>query len=271
MKAERIDTIVQGFVPPRDEGRVYQSTVDEEGNLLVVRTTPEIHERIRELQEQIDVPIKGEESPIRFYKLKNANALDVLYTLLALQEVSGGAGALGFGAQPQVAAGDDPASAGESPLNININPSERPQGFTPYSPLLNPSPFAPLQPNVPGLYGVTPTPFGFNPPLRLPLTPFEDPTASYGNIQRFGQNRLAGVLAPQLATGGVATLPGGARVSADITTNSLVIVAPTEVQDLYARLIESLDVRRPQVMIDRKDHCHRHDRRLSSGRRILGR
>jgi general secretion pathway protein D len=89
-------------------------------------------------------------------------------------------------------------------------------------------------------------------PMTLPLTPYEDPTASYGNIQQFGRDRLSGVLAPQLATGGVATLPGGARVSADITTNSLVIVAPTEVQDLYARLIESLDVRRPQVMIDAK-------------------
>jgi general secretion pathway protein D len=50
--------------------------------------------------------------------------------------------------------------------------------------------------------------------------------------------------------GGVATLPGGARVSADVSTNSLIVYAPSNVQQLYARLIEQLDQRRPQVLIE---------------------
>jgi len=50
--------------------------------------------------------------------------------------------------------------------------------------------------------------------------------------------------------GGVASLPGGARVSADVSTNSLIVYAPSSVQQLYAKLIESLDQRRPQVLIE---------------------
>ena len=50
--------------------------------------------------------------------------------------------------------------------------------------------------------------------------------------------------------GQVATLPGGARVSADVATNSLIVFAPSNVQPLYEKLIKSLDQRRPQVMIE---------------------
>ena len=50
--------------------------------------------------------------------------------------------------------------------------------------------------------------------------------------------------------GQVATLPGGARVSADVATNSLIVYAPASVQPLYEKLIQSLDQRRPQVMIE---------------------
>ncbi len=48
----------------------------------------------------------------------------------------------------------------------------------------------------------------------------------------------------------MATLPGGARVSAGVGTNSLIVYAPSSVQPLYERLIRSLDQRRPQVMIE---------------------
>ena len=50
--------------------------------------------------------------------------------------------------------------------------------------------------------------------------------------------------------GQVAYLPGGARVSADVATNSLIVLAPASVQPMYERLIRSLDLRRPQVMIE---------------------
>ena len=57
--ADRIDRIVRGFVGSQDVDRLYESTVDEEGNLLVARATSDIHQRIRELSEQMDVPVKA--------------------------------------------------------------------------------------------------------------------------------------------------------------------------------------------------------------------
>jgi general secretion pathway protein D len=65
-------------------------------------------------------------------------------------------------------------------------------------------------------------------------------------------NNTAGGVGGVLGAGGVAVLPGGARVSADISTNSLIVVAPANVQDMYAELIKSLDQRRPQVLIEAK-------------------
>ena len=53
-----------------------------------------------------------------------------------------------------------------------------------------------------------------------------------------------------LGTTGVATLPGGARISADNATNSLIVYAPSNIQSLYEKLIRSLDQRRPQVLIE---------------------
>jgi general secretion pathway protein D len=44
--------------------------------------------------------------------------------------------------------------------------------------------------------------------------------------------------------------PGEARITADDSSNSLIIVAEPDVQRLYSRLIQSLDRRRPQVMIE---------------------
>ncbi|MFZ5832006.1 MAG: secretin N-terminal domain-containing protein [Planctomycetota bacterium] len=245
VKAERIDRIIKSSLPPQDADRAYRGTVDEEGNLLVVRATPEVHQQIEQLQQQLDVPIKVEESPIRFYKLKNANALDVLYTLLALQEVAGTPGVLGGGGAAPAAA---PGAAGATtPLSININSSSQALPQYPVNPL-------PLAAALPGeQYPYLPTlPAYPNRPLPLPLPPEQDMTGTYDSMRQARVDRLAGVLAPQLATGGAAALPGGARVTANVATNSLIIVAPTEIQNLYARLIQALDVRQPQVLIEAK-------------------
>ncbi|MEQ1830809.1 MAG: secretin N-terminal domain-containing protein, partial [Pirellula sp.] len=68
------------------------------------------------------------------------------------------------------------------------------------------------------------------------------PNSAMANVGLSGGGALGG--------GGVASLPGGARVSADVSTNSLIVYAPSSVQPLYAKLIESLDQRRPQVLIE---------------------
>jgi type II secretory pathway component GspD/PulD (secretin) len=48
------------------------------------------------------------------------------------------------------------------------------------------------------------------------------------------------------------SLLGRARITADVHTNTLIVVAEPAVQRIYAELIEELDRRRPQVLIDSK-------------------
>ena len=76
--------------------------------------------------------------------------------------------------------------------------------------------------------------------------------------------RLLGPLVPG------ATLPGGARVSADVATNSLIVYAPASVQPLYEKLIRSLDQRRPQVKAGVDVGPPLQDVGLGGGRRLSG-
>ena len=71
--------------------------------MLIVRASTDVHAQIESLLKELDRPVDSDESPIRFYKLKNANAIEVLYSLLALQQATGSgqvnqAGGLGAGA-----------------------------------------------------------------------------------------------------------------------------------------------------------------------------
>jgi len=240
-QAERFDRIIKGFLSAQDAQRLYTSSIDKDGNLLIVRTTPEIHERIDELKEQIDVPVKATQTPIRFYKLKNANVLDVLYTILSLQEVSpqptifgGGFGGIGVPGQNATSPGRGaypptplaPGGAMEFPRSLAPSPSRTQR--------LNQFPNNSAQ------------------PFSLPMAPDEGLSRPIDSMQQTRADRLSSVAAPQSGYGGAATLPGGARASADPTTNSIVVAAPLETQEMYKTLIESLDVRKPQVLIDAK-------------------
>ena len=80
-----------------------ETTVDEEGNSVTIRASEAIHAQIKKLLQELDLPVDSTESPYQFYKLRNANATEVLFTLLALQQVTGTtnplqAGGLGGGA-----------------------------------------------------------------------------------------------------------------------------------------------------------------------------
>jgi general secretion pathway protein D len=256
--AERIDKLIKGFVEPPNDESSYQTTVDEEGNLLIVRGSEEVHRQIAKLIAELDTVIDTAESPIQFYKLKNASAIDVLYSLLALQEAYGTGGFAGgvpgaffspFGGGPGYPGGVFPLAA---------------QGMT--QGMGNPSDLA-----------VVPLPLVPDNGIRQPLVqqqqnPLARPTLATGPASNMGGggestptlgSQLAGGMAGGAMAsgfggggfgggmgGGVATLPGGARISADVSTNSLIVYAPSSVQPLYAKLIESLDQRRPQVLIE---------------------
>ncbi len=238
IQAERFHKLAQGYLAEPDNRRLYSASVDADGNLLIVRATPEIHQRLAELLQQIDLPVETRQSPIRFYKLKNANVLDVLYTLLALQEIQGTSTVVGtettfFGAQTGAALG--------SPLVPSIPAS-------PFSQLRAPG-------GMPGRQGMarpgaaTGTPGLQNTPLPLPP---EEKQGVYDRTRQSRFDRVQDALSAQVGFGGTAVLPGGARVSADPTTNSLIMIAPPEVHEMYANLIRELDKRKPQVLIDAK-------------------
>ena len=206
----------------------------------MVRASAEVHRQIETLLKELDRPVDTEESPIQFYKLRNANAIEVLYSLLALQEATGTgqagqSGGLGAGAFGTLGG-----------LNFG--------GVTPAAGIRNLG--------AAGVFGDTggqmvPLPFSrANSDETTPPSTMQNQNRELGPLigtggQGLGTGGLgAGGLSTGYASGQVATLPGGARVSADVATNSLIVYAPANVQPLYEKLIKSLDQRRPQVMIE---------------------
>ena len=243
LTAERLDRVIKGLLPPQDE-QYYKATIDEDGNLLVVRATDLIHKRVLELLSELDKPVQDAESPIRFYKLRNARATEVLSTLLALQEAYGTGGINGL----------NPYGFG-----AGLNPLQGGQGFFPGGGQLGGPGFRGLGfgGNTGGVPGST---FGGNPGqgtsnLTNQMPPGVENSASTPLGQRSNEDQAALRQNSQLSFGlggaqQAAVLPGGARVSADVGTNSLIVVAPAGVQQMYANLIKSLDQRRPQVLVE---------------------
>ncbi|PAY16012.1 hypothetical protein CKO51_28755 [Rhodopirellula sp. SM50] len=252
--ASRLDNLIRGFVEmPGEsnrgtESKSIETTIDEEGNLLVVRAGAEVHQQIETLLKELDQPVDSDESPIRFYKLKNATAMDVLYSLLALQEAAGsgvaqagglGAGAFGTlgganmgGVSPAMGFGGNPIGAAGAGVNSMFQ-GGRSRAQQRLDELGG------------GSFGVA----GQNLSNNMTSSRVPNQNAALGSV--------AGIGAGGFGNGGygagggaaVATLPGGARVSADVATNSLIVFAPSNVQSLYEKLIRSLDQRRPQVLI----------------------
>ncbi len=82
---DRIDMLARELIGPVDVDRVYRSAIDSDLNYLVVTATPDAHKTVESLRRELDVPDVERRSPIRFYKLENASAFDVLQTLSALE------------------------------------------------------------------------------------------------------------------------------------------------------------------------------------------
>ncbi|WP_372897524.1 secretin N-terminal domain-containing protein [Stieleria sp.] len=252
--ASRLDNLIRGFVEMpgegnrRTESRSIETTIDEEGNLLVVRAGAEVHQQIETLLKELDQPVDSDESPIRFYKLKNATAMEVLYSLLALQEAAGsgvaqagglGAGAFGTlgganmgGISPAMGFGGNPMGAAGAGVNSMFQ-GGRSRAQQRLDELGG------------GSFGVA----GQNLSNNMTSSRVPNQNAALGSMAGIGAGGFGGGGYGAGGGAAVATLPGGARVSADVATNSLIVFAPSNVQSLYEKLIRSLDQRRPQVLI----------------------
>lgn len=196
-EAERVDEVMASMLGEGLADKLYRSVPDEQSNELVVTTTPAIHGRIRELVDEIDQPRAAEESPIRFYKLKHAEASELLETL---QSIFGQAGREDESDDPD----DQPPQDGPEDLGTGrlIDEDGR----------------------------VTPR----------PPRAGADSGSAPGSGPAGGIERLSGDLSADLAD---------ARVIADESTNTLIVVARPSVQPLYERMIQQLDVRLPQVLL----------------------
>jgi general secretion pathway protein D len=181
--AGRVDELVKKLIGEVAAKQFYESAVDGQSNVLIVTATPEVHEQIELVRKMVDKPTLETQSPIRFYKLQNAKAADVIGTL---QSITGEGGLSGVSLD-----GKTGGKKGEDGLVIK-----------------------------------GPTPRKVNRP-------------STG-----GYDRVKG----PSANGGVAV--EDARIMADEGSNTIIVIAPPSMQAIYRKLIERLDVRRPQVLVE---------------------
>jgi general secretion pathway protein D len=228
---ERLDRLIKNLTGSK---RAYQSSVDRDSQSLVVSATDEVHSRIESLVKEMDQPVAEGQSPIRFYKLKNTRAADVLATISSL-----------MGEQASVirpAGGDGESGAGRSLLPPPDAPGDN------RIPL---RPAAGYQPLTPGRDAVIAP--GSAMAAARPRSDDLGPLSAMGGASRQGAAGTNPADAPARDGddgSGTDAKAKNATVTADANTNSIIIIAPPAVQQMYAGLINKLDERRPQVQIE---------------------
>jgi general secretion pathway protein D len=219
--AERVDRLVKQTIDPVTAEHLYRSAVDRSDNLLVATGPERVHERIIQLAKELDIQTaKRGSSGLKFYRLKYADAQDVLNTIRAIEQRGTTAGAPGAGGIPTGRGGVSGPQGSSGGVDGTSGPSGAPSGPNTSAATPNASPVALTSQAVPS---------GPNGPLgTAPVSGNQSP-AGAGSI-----------------------VPGAARVSIDAKSNSLIVVADRPVQQVYEDLIRALDRPRPQVMIEAK-------------------
>lgn len=138
----KVDQLVQNLIDPGAKKRLYRSSADEENGLLVVTTTPDIHEKVASVQADLDREIEAAQPVLRYYKLKNAKAAEVLATI---QQLGGETVLLPGAAAPERATDEAGREQGIARDNLYKNPLDG--GIDPRLPVDKTQPQA-LQQNV---------------------------------------------------------------------------------------------------------------------------
>jgi general secretion pathway protein D len=87
--------------------------------------------------------------------------------------------------------------------------------------------------------------------IHLPLAAGQVTPANWSGGEKPSRGNMAG--SPRHGAGRIdGVFPGGAKITADQNTNSLIVLADPPIQRVYEELITSLDRRRPQVLIEAK-------------------
>ena len=218
---QRIDALAKSFAGANER---YKSSIDGESGTLIVTATANVHQHLDKLKRDLDIAPTEAQSSMRFYKLMNTTAAQVLGTIHSLEGVAKGGLTTGLvgGSGPSVVA---PASVSMLPSPTSILPVPQ---FT-----------GPNQPPAPPGQAANTPPFYRDTTQGLQSGgPTANQFASAQNSGGFGGGEGAATSTTKDAT-----------ITSDPNTNTLIIVAPPAVQATYARLIAMLDKRRPQVLI----------------------
>ena len=211
--AERIDNLVQQLIDPLTQRRGYRSAIDTDSNTLVVTAPESVHERVELLIKRLDIEGSRAGSKVKFYKLKHAGAEEVLQTLVAIQQGNSG-----------------------GVTNAGLSGFGNARGVTTFGRGNNTSVF-----NQPQARAGVPN------PANNPFPVAANPTRQNPNVPREGQ---ASVNNPEALDQDDIQNTQNARLTADALTNSIIVVGDPPAQEIFKELIEYLDKRRPQVMLE---------------------
>ena len=122
---DHVDSLVKKLIGELAAKRLYKSAVDDEAQLLIATTTPEIHQQIDVLRTSLEAERPPERSPIRFYKLENAKAADVLATLRDIEGQQGLESLTFDGVRAEEQPAEQESYRGPTPEQVNPTARER--------------------------------------------------------------------------------------------------------------------------------------------------
>lgn len=224
---ERLDQVLREILAGRSVAPPYRARA--EGSVLIIDSTREVLDLARRISRSLDTreaPLS--QSPLRFYKIKNVAAEELAATIRSL---SGQIGPQQRGSfPPRRLTGNDAALTGPN-IPALMNPGSA-----------QPVQVPPLPPAVRNLDArgveVLDSQQGLSQSgMRFPLvgsSSFTDDAV----VENRGSDSKE--------------LLGAAQITVDAHSNTIIILAESEVQRVYASLIEQLDKRPPQVLVEAK-------------------
>jgi general secretion pathway protein D len=213
-----------------------ETAFDARTNQIVVIAAKSRMADARDVIKALDTVVAEEQSPIRFYKLANATAADVLTTIRSLegdQEATPNAGAAARTPGARTGRQDRSTPGGVRDLKSSTTDD---RGTASPSGTVTPSGMGAAGRSIADRY----------------------PAATGTGAASGGGTTADSSRAPAVASGASDPLSflrqdakaRQAKVTADPNTNSIIVVAPPDVQRQYDQLIRALDKRRPQVLVE---------------------
>lgn len=221
LSADRLDALIKQTLGPVVTKRDYRGAVDTQNDLLVVTAPGEVHDQIGMLLVAMEEALPEIDlNPVRFYRLKNTIASTVLTTIRSLEGSEGFSSVMVEQAQTTEAGGPETlipiygetSAAAEIPTQTEVRVEALQAGPGAASPAV---PGAGVPDAVPGVGGAS------------------------------GGDGLASMVRSYVERGA-----GQPLVAADENTNSIIVIGSPAQQRVYAAIIEQLDQRRPQVLIE---------------------